>query len=149
MQTTKELKCHMHKQLHGSSINGCINSFINSYTILPQDIASSLDVVLISVSGQGLDDLISTTLLFKHKLVADKHLLQPFTLFPSWYTTVLMSTVTSDTDCITRGTQPMHRDMPQEAEPPRRCGDEVIRALARDQNQRNIWGRGYQRQVKS
>ena len=32
---------------------------------------------------------------------------------------------------------------PQEAEPPRRCGDEVIRALARDRNQHNVWGRAY------
>ena len=31
---------------------------------------------------------------------------------------------------------------PQEAEPPRHCGDEVIRALARDRNQHNVWGRG-------
>ena len=30
----------------------------------------------------------------------------------------------------------------QEAEPPRHCGDEVIRALARDRNQHNVWGRG-------
>ena len=30
-----------------------------------------------------------------------------------------------------------------EEECPRRCGDEVIRALARDQNQHNIWGLGY------
>ena len=32
---------------------------------------------------------------------------------------------------------------PQEAETPRRCGDELIRALARDRNQHNVWGRGY------
>ena len=31
---------------------------------------------------------------------------------------------------------------PQEAESPRRCGDEFIRALARDRNQHNVWGRG-------
>ena len=31
---------------------------------------------------------------------------------------------------------------PQEAESPRRCGDEFIRALARDRNQHNVWGCG-------
>ena len=30
--------------------------------------------------------------------------------------------------------------MPQEAV--QFCGDEVIRALARDRNQHNVWGRG-------
>ena len=54
-----------------------------------------------------------------------------------------MPPLTYDTDCITRGTQAMHRDMPQEAELLSRCGDEVIRALAGDRNQYNVMGQGY------